>query len=187
MANKYSTSKTKFGKAYRAYSGMLNRINGCVKKHAHIYKGLEIVDREDFIEWALEDREFNRIFELWELSGFVRTETPSIDRIDGSKGYIWGNMQWLTLSDNSRKAKHIVRPRTFVKRDRRKPKMTEVIQVRLSYYEKNFIQGLADLYAQGNVSLFMVYSAFNSDRKMLSEDDLRESNRSIRKGRRSAP
>lgn len=64
-----------------------------------------------------------------------------------------------------------------------KEKLTEQINIRMTRYEKNFIKGLADLYAQGNVSLFMVYAAFNSDRKMLGEDDLRESKRSIRKGR----
>lgn len=64
-----------------------------------------------------------------------------------------------------------------------KHKLTEKIEIRVTEYEKNFIKGLADLYAQGNVSLFMVYAAFNSDRKMLKEDDLAESNRRLRKGR----
>lgn len=65
-----------------------------------------------------------------------------------------------------------------------KEKLTEVLQIRLSPYEKNFIRGLANLYAGGNISLFLVYAAFNCVRKELEEDDLVESNRRIRKGRK---
>jgi len=68
-----------------------------------------------------------------------------------------------------------------------KKKLTERIEIRVSSYEKNFIKGLADLYAEGNVSLFLVWAAFNSDRKILGENDLRESNRSKRKGRKNTP
>jgi len=68
-----------------------------------------------------------------------------------------------------------------------KQKLSERVEIRLSPYEKNFIKGLANLYAGGNISLFLVYAAFNSDRKMLGENDLRESNRSLRKGRRTTP
>lgn len=64
-----------------------------------------------------------------------------------------------------------------------KKKLTERLEIRVSPYEKNFIKGLADLYAQGNVSLFLVYAAFNSERKFLNKDDLNESQRKIRKGR----
>lgn len=64
-----------------------------------------------------------------------------------------------------------------------KDKLTEQLNIRLSSYEKNFIKGLAKMYANGNVSLFLVYAAFNSDRKFLNEDDLLESKRRIRKGR----
>lgn len=68
-----------------------------------------------------------------------------------------------------------------------KEKLTERIEIRLTPYEKNFIQGLADMYASGNISLLLVYSVFNADRKLLGEDDLRESRRSLRKGRVSTP
>jgi len=62
-------------------------------------------------------------------------------------------------------------------------KLSEVITIRVAPYEKNFIQGLADLYAKGNVSLYLIYAAFNSERKFLEENDLPESRRMIRKGR----
>lgn len=62
-------------------------------------------------------------------------------------------------------------------------KLTETIIIKVSPYEKNFIKGLADLYAQGNMSMYLVYAAFNSERKFIEPDDLRECNRRIRKGR----
>ena len=70
--------------------------------------------------------------------------------------------------------------------DEDKEKLTERIEIRVSPYEKNFIKGLAKLYAKGNVSLFLVYAAFNSERKFLEEDDLNKSKRSTRKGRKSS-
>lgn len=64
-----------------------------------------------------------------------------------------------------------------------KEKLSEVITIRVSPFEKNFIKGLADMYSQGNLSLWMTYAALNAERKFLKEDDLIESNRRIRKGR----
>jgi len=68
-----------------------------------------------------------------------------------------------------------------------KHKLSERLEIRLSPYEKNFIKGLANLYSNGNVSLFLVYAAFNSERKILKEDDLLESKRRIRRGRKTSP
>ena len=71
--------------------------------------------------------------------------------------------------------------------EREKQKLTERINIRLSPYEKNFIQGLSRLYADGNISLFLVYAAFNCERKVLDETDLVESKRKKRKGRKALP
>lgn len=68
-----------------------------------------------------------------------------------------------------------------------KEKLTRQIHIRVSEYEKNFIQGLADLYANGNVSLFAVYSMLHVERKMLGENDLNDSNRSLKRGRQAPP
>lgn len=63
-----------------------------------------------------------------------------------------------------------------------KDKLTKQINIRVSPYEMNFIKGLAGLYAEGNVSVFLVYAAFNAERKMITEDDLVESKRIVRRG-----
>lgn len=46
---------------------------------------------------------FISLYRIWQDSGFERKLTPSIDRIDSSKGYTLDNIQWLTLSNNCRK------------------------------------------------------------------------------------
>jgi uncharacterized protein (DUF1778 family) len=62
-----------------------------------------------------------------------------------------------------------------------KDKLTERIELRVSPYEKARLQGFADLYARGNLSLFLVYTALNVNRKFLEENDLLSSNRRIDK------
>ena len=61
-----------------------------------------------------------------------------------------------------------------------KDKLTFRIEVRVTEYEKNFIKGLADIYSNGNISMLLVYAAFNFVRKFLEESDFLKSKR--RKG-----
>lgn len=65
--------------------------------------------------------------------------------------------------------------------DEEKQKLNKRINIRVSDYEYNFIKGLSRLYAGGNVSLFMIWAAFNCNRKRLKEDELIKSKRMIRK------
>ena len=55
------------------------------------------------MKWAESDPEFIRLFKEWEESGYEYKLTPSIDRIDNSRGYDLDNIQFLTLSENSKK------------------------------------------------------------------------------------
>ncbi len=99
--NKYE--KTPNGHLMRTYRNMLSRVTGVQKKKAHIYKGLPILDREEFYDWALSGDEYINMWKVWALSDYDRKLTPSIDRIDSRYGYELWNMQWLTHSDNSAK------------------------------------------------------------------------------------
>ena len=65
-----------------------------------------------------------------------------------------------------------------------KAKLTKQINIRLSEYEYNFIKGLSNIYASGNMSVFFVYAALNCERKFLTQDELRESDRRIIKGKK---
>lgn len=82
---------------------MKKRVEGRDKKNAYIYGGLKICSKEDFIEWSLKHPEYLSLFETWKNSGYIRKLKPSVDRIDAVYGYELWNMQWLTLSENSKK------------------------------------------------------------------------------------
>lgn len=43
------------------------------------------------------------------------------------------------------------------------------IEIRLSQYEKNKLQYLADRYAAGNLSAWILYASFNVPRKVLKK------------------
>lgn len=86
------------------YKRMLDRVKGNMtqKRSIHHYKGLEILDRQEFLEWALKDKEYTLLHKLWVLSNYDIKYAPSINRIDSSKGYTIDNIEWLTHSENSR-------------------------------------------------------------------------------------
>jgi len=91
----------------RAYSSMKQR---CTNPKANIkglyvrgHYGKELLDRDEFIKWSLNESDFPRIYDEWITSGRDRCLSPSIDRIFPDKGYVLINMQWITLSENSRR------------------------------------------------------------------------------------
>lgn len=65
-----------------------------------------------------------------------------------------------------------------------KPKLTEIVKVRVSTQEKNRLRWLADHYAGGNLSLWLVYAGLSAERKYLKENDLRDSGRRIDQGKK---
>jgi hypothetical protein len=92
--------KTFFGKLMLTYNNMNRRVRGMVKKH--IYEGLELLDRDIFYEWAKNDEDYKRLFNSWVNSEYERKLSPSIDRIDSTKGYVLGNIRFITHSENSK-------------------------------------------------------------------------------------
>jgi hypothetical protein len=98
--------KTKKGFLSRLYKNMRSRVEGIQTKKIHLYLGLYLLPRMEFYSWALNTEEFNDLFDAWGSSGRQRKLTPSIDRIDASKGYEISNMRWLTHSQNSKLGAH---------------------------------------------------------------------------------
>jgi len=100
LASQLVYDKTKKGFLVRCYRNMKSRVSGIVKKGN--YKGLEILEKNSFYDFSINDSCFNDLFVKWVKSDYDRKKVPSIDRIDSSKGYVIGNIRWLTLSENSR-------------------------------------------------------------------------------------
>lgn len=94
--------KTINGFLMRTYRNMQSRVTGVQKKKAHLYVGKTLLPRQDFYDWSKHDFTFQTLFAIWESNEYARKLTPSINRIDSSKGYELGNIEWLTHSENSR-------------------------------------------------------------------------------------
>lgn len=95
--------KTKHGFLMRLYRNMQSRIDGVQKQKFHLYEGKTLLDRQIFYDWATNDNEFHRLFEIWEKSGYERKLAPSVDRINSLEGYFLSNMEFVTMSENSRR------------------------------------------------------------------------------------
>ena len=63
--------------------------------------------------------------------------------------------------------------------------LNEYIHIRVSSYEKNRLKWLANKYADGNVSLWMIYASLNVNREFIKPEDLKESKRKRVRGRKN--
>lgn len=83
---------------------MKARINGSYGPKFHLYAGCKILEQEDFLMWSYEDKDFNRLWEQWQQSGYQHSLIPTVDRVDSFYGYELFNMEWVTKGENSRRA-----------------------------------------------------------------------------------
>jgi len=93
--------KTQKGFLMRMYRNMKSRIAGINRKSVHLYKGKELFDKEEFYEWANCSPMFRVLFRQYQERGYPLKQAPTVDRIDSSKGYVFGNVEWVTQSVNS--------------------------------------------------------------------------------------
>lgn len=62
--------KTKKGFLMRTYRNMKSRVSGVLKNKNHLYLGKELLDKEIFYEFSLNNNSFNLLFENWEKSNY---------------------------------------------------------------------------------------------------------------------
>ena len=95
---KSSGKNTKEGKAYLMYSTQVQR----TKEHNLPSIGYS---REEFIEWCLNNKEFNKLYDEWEELKFIKNKAPSIDRLNDYLGYSFNNIRVVTWEVNNFKGK----------------------------------------------------------------------------------
>jgi hypothetical protein len=98
-----SYEKTHKGFLMRLYRNMESRVRGVQKSKHYLYKDKYLLPREKFYLWAFSSGAFNLLFNNYVHSGYQRKLAPSVDRIDPSRGYELDNMEWVTMSENSRR------------------------------------------------------------------------------------
>lgn len=79
----------------KVYKNMRQRVLGIQKTNMNTYYGLELLSKEEFINFTKNNDQFARLYKEWIQNGYKRTETPSVDRIDSTKGYTLDNIRWL--------------------------------------------------------------------------------------------
>ena len=87
------------------YSQMDKRVKGKVhgftaKRVEHLYLGLPILPRDAFLNWAKNHPDFLALYKRWFSNDFDRKLTPSVNRMNSNKGYVLGNIEWMTTSQN---------------------------------------------------------------------------------------
>lgn len=82
---------------------MVNRTKGITTNTPEIYVGLPVLSKQEFLSWvhgSMVGDEFYVLYKKWVDSNYSKRLTPSVDRIDSSKGYVEGNIRWVTASQN---------------------------------------------------------------------------------------
>ncbi len=112
--------KTEKGFLMRLYRNMQSRIEGVQKSKFHLYEGKELLSREDFYKFSFKSVIFYMLFDTYKNSNFERKLAPSVDRIDSSKGYTLDNIEWVTMSENSKrgsKSSHLKNQKIVIQSD----------------------------------------------------------------------
>jgi hypothetical protein len=52
------------------------------------------------MSWSKNHPDFLRLYKQWKTSDFDRRLTPTVNRMNSSKGYTLDNVEWLTNSQN---------------------------------------------------------------------------------------
>lgn len=89
----------------KRYAHMKARHEGRSTNKSHS-AGKGLLTRDEFFDWCKDFRNFSEFLAIYydyAESGFDLSLSPSVDRIDPDKGYVLGNLQWLSFSANCEK------------------------------------------------------------------------------------
>lgn len=96
-------NRTKEGLLLQRYNNMKARVEG---RDPNVVSsvGQPILSKAEFLSWALNNPDFHYLYRDWVESGYQLKYAPSVDRIDERFGYEVFNMQFVTQSENVRRA-----------------------------------------------------------------------------------
>lgn len=86
------------------YTQIKYRVTSKTRKQSYLYYGLGLMNKSDFLDY-IHNIDFNNLYDKW-IENKDRKLTPTLDRIDSSKGYVFDNLKWETLSDNVKNIKN---------------------------------------------------------------------------------
>lgn len=92
---------------YKTFEGRIKKMYETARTRTNQrgYKGT-FISLDDFLDFARNDKTYKKLYKQWEKSGFDPRLTPTLDRISHKKGYVKGNLQFLTFSSNVSKGNY---------------------------------------------------------------------------------
>jgi len=82
------------------YNNMKKRVEGRNSEYPHLWAGKPIMPKEAFMEWSKNHPTFLSLFKRWAMADYDKKLSPSINRINSDKGYVFENVEWVTMSQN---------------------------------------------------------------------------------------
>lgn len=88
---------------YYRHKDMRARVSGKTAGDgkSQLWLGMEICNRDEFIEWAVNDPGFQAEWEKWKGNHWVH-RGPTVHRIDRSVGYLIDNIRYVNHAEKSR-------------------------------------------------------------------------------------
>jgi len=120
------SKRLQYSRAYRmTFTGMLNDMYWYMMRRVtegglspKIYKGLPLMARRPFYKVAMRSQKLRQLYEAWVGGGCQLKNRPTPHRVDGKKGYVSGNIRFLSYSENSKKGRK--KPKNRVRKRRKK-------------------------------------------------------------------
>jgi hypothetical protein len=71
---------------------------------SQIWLGLPLLPVQEFVEWAMSDPTYDKLYNEWVQAEYQRGQAPSVHRIDRDGGYTIGNIEFRKHVDKARES-----------------------------------------------------------------------------------
>lgn len=147
--------RTKQGLVYHMY--IHQKVHSKRRKHA-----LPTYTKEELYEFAINNKEFNKLFDDWVKSNYDYWLVPTFDRLDNFNSYSFDNFnKWLTLKENNDTFREDVRNGKYISKMTHK----KVIQLSLDNIKINKFESMAEASRKTNIIASSISAVCNGKRK----------------------